>query len=150
MATTTPTTPDRDLAARLRAAKLRVTSQRLIIHRVMRDLDRHVTAEEVAKRAARRLPGLSLPTVYSTLELLEGLGLLRRVPLSTGAVLWDPRLTEHHHAACRDCGRLTDLEASIDTAAGLRAARAEGFDPERAEMVVVGRCADCARSGKTT
>jgi len=149
MATATPATPDQDLTALLRAANLRVTSQRLIIHRVMRDLDRHVTAEEVAKRAARRLPGLSLPTVYSTLELLEGLGLLRRVPLATGAVLWDPRLTEHHHAACRECGRLIDLDAPVDTAPGLRAARARGFEPDGAEMVVLGRCAECSRSAKT-
>jgi Fur family ferric uptake transcriptional regulator/Fur family peroxide stress response transcriptional regulator len=51
------------LVTALRERGQRVTSQRLIIHRLLRDLDRHVTAEEVLRRAAEQLPGMSLPTV---------------------------------------------------------------------------------------
>src|ERR671936_2046618 len=73
---------DDRLAAALRDGGHRVTSQRLILHRVLGELGRHATAEEIARAAGGRLPGLSLPTVYATLELFERLGLVRRV--STG------------------------------------------------------------------
>jgi Fe2+ or Zn2+ uptake regulation protein len=120
----------------LRERGQRVTSQRLIIHRLLRDLDRHVTAEEV-------LRGMSLPTVYATLDLLAELGEARRVSVG-GPVLYDPRTEEHAHLRCRTCGRVEDLAIPMDTARALSAARAAGFEPDAAELVVEGRCAACA------
>src|ERR671932_788421 len=74
----TTATDDR-LATVLRAGGHRMTSQRLVLHRVLAELGRHASAEEIARASAERLPGLSLPTVYATLELFEDLGLVRRV-----------------------------------------------------------------------
>jgi len=71
--------PDAELTALLRARGLRVTSPRLVIHRQLRARGRHVTAEEAHEAVARDLPGISLPTVYATLELFEELGIVRRV-----------------------------------------------------------------------
>src|SRR3954454_12662523 len=102
------------LVAALRERGQRVTSQRLIIHRLLRDLDRHVTAEEVLRRASEQLPGMSLPTVYATLDLLTELGVARRVSVG-GPVLYDPRVADHAHLRCRVCGRVEDLEIPFDT-----------------------------------
>ena len=71
-------TADERLETALRARGHRVTSQRLVLHRVLDELGRHASAEEIARASAERLPGLSLPTVYATLELFEGLNLVRR------------------------------------------------------------------------
>jgi Fe2+ or Zn2+ uptake regulation protein len=131
------------LVAALRERGQRVTSQRLVIGRLLRELDRHVTAEEVLRRAGERLPGMSLPTVYATLDLLADLGLARRVSVG-GPVLYDPRTEDHAHVRCRSCGSVEDLEVALDAAAALRAARAAGFVPEAAEVVVEGLCARCA------
>jgi Fe2+ or Zn2+ uptake regulation protein len=131
------------LVAALRARGQRVTSQRLVIGRLLRELDHHVTAEEVLRRASEQLPGVSLPTVYATLDLLTELGEARRVSVG-GPVLYDPRVRDHGHLRCRVCGRVQDLEIPLDTARALSAARAAGFDAEGAELVVQGRCADCA------
>ena len=132
------------LATALRAGGHRVTSQRLVLHRVLRELDRHVTAEELLRVAAPRLPGLSLPTVYATLELFEGLGIVHRVAAGPGAVLYDPRADEHHHLVCRRCGAVEDVDAAIDVRGVRRAARRHGFAPDRAEVVLSGLCANCA------
>jgi Fe2+ or Zn2+ uptake regulation protein len=131
------------LVAALRQRGQRVTSQRLVIGRLLRELDHHVTAEEVLRRASEQLPGVSLPTVYATLDLLTELGEARRVSVG-GPVLYDPRAGEHAHVRCRVCGRVEDLEVSVDTGRALRAARASGFAAEGAELVVEGRCAECA------
>ncbi len=131
------------LVAALRERGQRVTSQRLVIGRLLRELDRHVTAEEVLRRASEQLPGVSLPTVYATLDLLAELGVARRVSVG-GPVLYDPRVADHAHLRCRVCGRVEDLEVDVDTARALRAAKRAGFEAEGAELVVAGRCADCA------
>lgn len=131
------------LVAALRDRGQRVTSQRLVIGRLLRELDRHVTAEEVLRRASEQLPGVSLPTVYATLDLLTELGAARRVSVG-GPVLYDPRVEDHAHLRCRECGAVEDLEVAVDTARALRAARAAGFDAQGAELVVEGRCAACA------
>jgi Fe2+ or Zn2+ uptake regulation protein len=140
----TPPDPDARLRAALLEAGLRVTSQRLVLHRVLvTDLGRHATAEEVARSAADRLPGLSLPTVYATLELLVGLGLARRVATG-GATLFDPRTEAHEHFACTACGRVSDLDPALDTAPAVAAARRAGMQVAQVEVVVTGRCAACA------
>ena len=136
---------DTELAVRLRERGLRVTPQRLLIHRALRELDRHVTAEELLAAVSERLPNASLPTVYSTLEVLEDLGAVRRVPAKRGPVLYDPRTDSHQHLHCRRCGAVQDLDAEIDAAAALAAARGRGFRPDGAELVVSGLCAACAR-----
>jgi Fe2+ or Zn2+ uptake regulation protein len=137
---------EHDLAARLRARGQRVTSQRLLIHAALRELGRHASAEEVLAAVSPRLPGVSTPTIYATLELLEELGLVRRVSVGAGPVLWDPRVEPHHHMACRRCGRIEDVDAHFDPGGPMAAARHAGFEPERVEVLVSGLCGRCARS----
>ncbi len=141
------TTADERLAQALRDGGHRVTSQRLVLFRVLGELGRHASAEEIARASTARLPGLSLPTVYATLELFEGLGLVRRVDAGGPAALFDPRIDPHAHFACRSCGAVSDLDAGFEAADEARdAARAAGAEPDRVEVVVRGLCAEC-RSG---
>jgi Fe2+ or Zn2+ uptake regulation protein len=137
-------TIESSLETALRERGQRVTPQRLMIARVVSDLDRHVTAEVVFDEVSRRMPGVSLPTVYATLELLEAIGLVHRVATDRGAVVFDPRTDQHHHLACRRCGRISDVEAPLEATALLAAARTAGFTPDQAQVVVRGLCADCA------
>jgi Fe2+ or Zn2+ uptake regulation protein len=135
---------DEQLARRLRERGQRVTPQRVILHRALREIGSHATAEQVLAVASSRLPNLSLPTVYATLDLFEELGIARRVSAGGGAVRYDPRVERHPHFACRRCGRVVDLEAPVDDGPALAAARRAGMHPDDAELVVSGLCADCA------
>jgi Fe2+ or Zn2+ uptake regulation protein len=136
---------DEELTERLRQRGLRATSQRLVMHRLLRERNRHLTAEELLEEASSRLPGVSLPTVYSTLELFEDLGVVRRVNDGGGTLLWDTRADDHHHLVCRRCGKVEDIDTPLDLEGAHRSARRAGFTPDRAEVVVSGLCADCAR-----
>ncbi len=137
-------TADARLVAKLRERGQRVTSQRLVIHRLVAERDQHLTADQVHEAVVDRLPGTSLPTVYATLELLEELGLVRRVSTGSGAVLFDSRVAPHAHAVCRSCGRVEDVEAPAVPARALRRAQAAGFEPEHAQLVIWGTCSRCA------
>ena len=131
-----------DLSTALRQRGMRVTPQRVVLHRALRELDRHVTADELLEAVGDRLPSVSLPTIYATLELLEELGMVRRVQRA-GTTLFDPRIEPHHHLVCTVCGSMEDLDAKLDTAVLERSARRRGFEHERIEAVVHGRCASC-------
>ncbi|WP_217915631.1 Fur family transcriptional regulator [Miltoncostaea marina] len=135
---------DTTLHTALRARGQRATPQRLMIAATVRGLRRHATAEEIHTEVGARMPGVSLPTVYATLELLEDLGLVRRVATASGTAVYDPRTDEHHHLVCRRCGAIMDLDAPVDHGALLGAARGAGFVPDDAQVVVRGLCAGCA------
>jgi Fe2+ or Zn2+ uptake regulation protein len=139
----TPPRDDSELADLLRERGLRATSQRVVMHRLLRERNRHVSAEELLSEASERLPGVSLPTVYATLELFERLGIVRRVNGGGGTLLWDTRSDTHHHMICRNCGRIEDMETPVDLERARRSAARAGFQPDRAEVVVSGLCRQC-------
>ena len=135
---------DERLVAKLRERGLRVTPQRIVIHRALCARNQHLTAEQVLGRVSEVLPGTSLPTVYSTLELLEGLGLIRRVGAGNGALVFDSRVEPHAHTVCRQCGAIADIDGATAPGDVLTRARATGFVPDHAQLVVWGLCRACA------
>ncbi|HEX6390620.1 MAG TPA: Fur family transcriptional regulator [Solirubrobacteraceae bacterium] len=136
---------DTELRTALRDAGLRVTSQRLVLLRTLHELDRHVTAEALLAAAGERLPGLSLPTVYATLDLLVRLGLVRRIDGAAGAALYDAGRVAHEHLVCRGCGKVVDVPGSADLRALRQAAARAGMAVDGAEVTLSGLCAACAR-----
>lgn len=132
-----------DAAGALRAVGYRVTPQRLVIHRTLVELGRHVGAEELLAAVDHQLPNVSLPTVYSALDALEDAGLVRRVSAGQGRALYDSRPADHHHLVCRRCGAVDDLDAEVSLTGALAAAGQHGFTPDGAEVVVRGLCANC-------
>jgi Fe2+ or Zn2+ uptake regulation protein len=140
----TKTESPADAATALHTAGYRVTPQRLVIHRTLVSLGRHVGAEELLDAVDEQLPNVSLPTVYSALDALEDAGLVRRVSAGQGRALYDARPADHHHLVCRRCGAVEDLDADVSLAGALAAAGKHGFAPDGAEVVIRGLCARCA------
>jgi Fur family ferric uptake transcriptional regulator/Fur family peroxide stress response transcriptional regulator len=135
---------DDRLVDELRARGRRVTSQRIVIHRALCSQMQHMTAEQVLEKVSDTLPGVSLPTVYATLELLEDLGLVRRFGTGNGAVLFDSRVDPHAHTICRRCGATADLDGGALAAQVAARAAEAGFVPDQTQLVVWGLCERCA------
>ncbi len=135
---------DRQLSAALRARGQRVTLPRLLVHRHVRRRPGHVTAEQLHAELAPEAPSLSPATIYSTLDLLDDLGFVRRVSTPRGTTVYDPRTEIHHHAICRRCGRIADLDATVDARAAEQAAARAGFRVDHGELQLSGMCAACA------
>jgi Fe2+ or Zn2+ uptake regulation protein len=141
------TMSDERVATALRGGGHRVTSQRLVLFRALEELGLHASAEEIARVASARLPGLSLPTVYATLELFESLGLVRRVDAGGPAALFDPRTEPHAHFVCRVCRAVLDLDAAVDAGPARAAAQAAGAEADHVDVVLRGRCPACRGRG---
>lgn len=128
---------------------MRATPQRQIIHRVVCDRPKHVTAEQVRSAVKDLIPGISLPTVYATLDLFVDLGLLHRIPTLSGPTLYDSdRRGPHSHMVCRSCSGIFDLDISPLTDDVVRAARAQGFRVDAGDLVISGLCATCRAKGR--
>ena len=134
---------DTSLTEALHARGMRVTPQRLVIARTLKRLDRHASADEVTSEVVKEFPHVSVPTVYSALEMLADLGFARRVTIAPGAVLYDPHTDDHHHLVCRNCHAVIDVAVDLDTAPAMTEAESHGFAPDRAELVVTGLCEAC-------
>jgi Fe2+ or Zn2+ uptake regulation protein len=140
--------PESWLAHKLRERGHRVTAQRLVIYKTLRQLGHHVTAEDVLDAVADQLPSLALPTVYATLEVLEELGAVRRIATVGGTAIYDPVLERHHHLVCSRCGAVEDLVAEVDAEPAVAASLAMGFQVRSVAITIQGLCANCSAAGE--
>ena len=131
--------PAADLADRLRARGLRVTSQREQVLATVRALG-HATPEQIHDALA----DVDLTTVYRTLELLEELGLVRHTHLGHGAPSYRPAEDVHIHVVCHACGSVVDADPGLVDALAAQLLRDDGFVLDRSHFTVFGRCRACA------
>lgn len=93
----------------IREAGVKMTPQRLEIMTELAASDEHPDAEIVFKAVQRRMPSVSLDTVYRTLWLLHDLGLIATLGLRRDGIRFDTNLDRHHHFHCVRCGAICDF-----------------------------------------
>lgn len=131
----------------LRAHGARPTRQRRAIFVALASRLDHPTAETLHRAVRQRVPGLSLATVYTTLEILVGAGLAGRLVGPDGVARYDARTDGHDHRRCLACGRIDDLDRPAQTDP-LPSYASAGFRPIAYRIEVTGYCAGCqSRAG---
>lgn len=96
----------------LRSSNLRSTRQRRVVYQTLATTTAHPTAEELFGMVRAQEPGLSLATVYNTLEAFVRAGLCRRIPCPSGATRYDADMREHVHVTTVD-GRVVDVPEDL-------------------------------------
>jgi Fur family peroxide stress response transcriptional regulator len=92
-----------------RDAGVRMTHQRLEIFRELVASTEHPDAESIFRAVQRRVPTVSLDTVYRTLWRLHELGLVVTLGPSYDRARFDANLDHHHHYVCTRCGLVRDF-----------------------------------------
>ena len=87
----------------------RKTRQRQVILEELQAVTSHPTAVELYQLVRRRLPRVSLGTVYRNLDLLARMGLIEKKEHSGGEARFDANTAQHDHLRCVRCGRVDDL-----------------------------------------
>ena len=130
--------------AGLLQSRYRLTKQRAAVLRALGD-GTHLSAETILERVRSELPGVSLGTIYRTLDILREIGLVQLVSFAGSAARYEAALEKHHHMLCSACRTLTNVKADgLDEIARAIAARESYTDVDFA-LTIVGRCPDCAR-----
>lgn len=129
----------------LESSGQRFTEQRAAVFRFLSGTDVHPSADEVFLAVRRNLPGISLATVYKSLETLVGCGLAVKLTYSDGSARYDGRTDPHNHARCLACGKVSDIPGSIpeDQLQALRR-HADGFLVTGYRLELSGYCPSCA------
>ena len=88
---------------------LRMTKQRReVLAVILRDRD-HPTANDVFLRAQKRMPTISLATVYNCLEALVTHNIVRQVNLERESSRYCPNLSDHCHFQDEKSGKIHDV-----------------------------------------
>ena len=127
----------------LRNAGLRVTRPRIA---VLLALHGHPHADTSAVIDAIRdsSAGVSHQAVYDSLHTLTDAGLVRRIQPAGSSARYELRTGDnHHHAVCRTCGLVTDIDCLVGETPCLRAADDQGFTIAVAEVTYWGECPAC-------
>jgi Fur family iron response transcriptional regulator len=128
--------PYAELLQRLRAAGLRPTRQRLALARLLFEKgDRHITADELHAEAEAVGVGVSLATVYNTLNQFTQAGLLREVAVEAWRAYFDTNTSDHHHFFLEEGGRLIDIPAKGLSVEGVPTAP-KGTEVARIDVIV--------------
>ena len=130
-----------------RSHGLSVTVQRLAIFEALAGSREHPSAEQIHRAVQRRIPTLSLATVYKNLEALKSIGAVADVnPLHEegryeAALPGTGAGRPHHHLVCISCKKVRDLhDHELDR---LKVRDAQGFDLRAVRVQAEGLCPEC-------
>jgi Fur family ferric uptake transcriptional regulator len=121
----------------------RHTRQREVVLEVVRSTMDHPTADWVYRQARRRLPRISLGTVYRNLKKLAEEGLIREIQIAGQTTRFDANTGRHYHIRCVRCGRVNDLPISVDRRLEDEAGRAMNYQVIGHQVEVLGVCPLC-------
>lgn len=122
---------------------MRMTPQRSIILEELKRSRTHPTADEVYEVVRKRLPRVSLATVYRNLEKLTQEGLIQTVELRGCPRRYDGWVDEHIHVRCVGCGKVEDISDGVLYRAGERVGELSGYTILGHHIEFTGRCPRC-------
>ena len=127
------------------------THQRRIIYETVMSLDGHPSPELIYDAVRKKIPSISLATVYKNLRTFLESGMLREVSLHHGSIRVEPNESEHYHLVCTRCRQIKDLDPEAVQVQALTNKRSlKGFYVTRISVDVLGICALCAAKQPAT
>ena len=124
----------------------RLTRQRMLILEEFTTPGKHLTADMVYDNVRRRMPNISMGTVYRNLDLLSRTGQIKKLDLGGTQSWYDGGMHRHYHVRCARCGRLNDVSAELFGDLDASADRSTDYAIIRHELEFQGICPDCQRN----
>jgi Fur family transcriptional regulator, peroxide stress response regulator len=127
----------------------RFTEQRAAVYRFLSGTTTHPNADEVFQKVRSQVPGISLATVYKSLETLVNCGLAAKLTYGDGSARYDGRTEPHHHARCVSCGKVMDAPGHLSrNDLEILAEGLHGFSLVGYRLELTGYCEGCRPLGE--
>lgn len=120
-----------------------MTKQRELILSILRQSDRHMTADEIFFLAKLKMPSIAMATVYNNLNALDEAGVIHRLHIDGVADCFDKLTEPHNHLLCQGCGRIQDVRLPTLSE---QLARELGVEVLDYELTVHYLCPECRRA----
>lgn len=127
-----------------RQHSLAATHQRRVIYETVMSLHGHPSPELIYDGVRKKIPTISLATVYKNVRTFLDSGMLREVSFHHGSLRVEPNEHEHHHLVCVRCKQIADLAADSLAPVRVKDRLPRGFQVTRISVDVLGVCASCA------
>ena len=120
-----------------------MTKQRELIINILKQSDRHMTADEIFFLAKLKMPSIAMATIYNNLNAMHEAGMIKRLHIDGVADCFDKIMEPHDHLLCDKCGKITDvsLPALADSLE-----REIGCEIEDYELTIHYVCDECRRA----
>jgi Fur family ferric uptake transcriptional regulator len=130
----------------LRSHGFRITPQREMIIEAIAHQGNHINAEDVFTLVQQRTQSMNIATVYRTLDLLVEQGLVSRIDLGEGRVMYaTTQHGPHIHLVCRRCGRIIDADQELLSALKDRLETEYQFTADLQHISLLGLCCSCQK-----
>jgi Fur family peroxide stress response transcriptional regulator len=120
-----------------------VTHQRQVVYEAVIAAHGHYSPEQIYASVRKRIPSISLATVYNNLRLFVEHGLLREVTPHASTLRVDGNLEPHHHLVCSHCKSVQDIEGDFIDLKRISRQVPAGFDLTHPVVEVFGLCSRC-------
>ncbi|HML36351.1 MAG TPA: Fur family transcriptional regulator [Bacillota bacterium] len=117
---------------------------------LIKNKDRHITADEILSALSEGKPHVGKTTIYRYLDKLVSQGTVRKYFLEGGKSACyqymdeNGACEEHFHLKCVDCGQLFHLDCGYLAEMDSHIREHHGFQVDNSKTVLYGRCGDCA------
>lgn len=137
------------LMKELAARGIRITSQRRVLVEIIQDSPRHLDAATLLKMAQKRDPGIDRATVYRTLAMLKGRGLIDELDLmhiEGEKHFYEARTNRDHcHMACFRCGAIMEYVSPAFEELKKEMSQESSFEIRVMRLEVGGFCKKCKK-----
>ena len=119
------------------------SKQRDAILEVLHSTRAHPTADAIYEEVRKKIPNISLGTVYRNLAKLSEDNTIIKVNAGTGCEHFDGTPTPHYHVVCTECGAIDDIEADPLEEVNLWAAKIFKGEIYKHSTIFFGKCEKC-------
>ncbi|MGB8020958.1 MAG: Fur family transcriptional regulator [Candidatus Nanopelagicales bacterium] len=138
-----------DVEHLLRQASLRVTRPRVAVLAAVHEHP-HADTESIISAVREELGDVSHQAVYDVLRALTSAGLVRRIEPAGSVARYESRVGDnHHHAVCRSCGAIADVDCAVGHTPCLTASNDHGYSIDEAEVTYWGLCPACSAATRS-
>lgn len=128
----------------------RMTKQRMVILDTLKSVKTHPTADELFDAVRKKLPRISLGTVYRNLEIMSGMGVIIKIDIDGSPRRYDGNPEKHYHLRCLGCGKVIDIPGYAVGEITVSDDYGEGFKVVDYCLHFVGMCGNCAVNAENT
>lgn len=124
--------------------KYRTTKQKRVILEVLKSTKTHPTADWVYEKVRKKIPSISIGTVYRNLNILKSQGEILELNFGKGFSRYDGTPENHYHFTCEVCGSVLDVESPVAHELDAFISDSMGVKVTRHRLEFYGVCGECS------
>ncbi|PIY95745.1 MAG: hypothetical protein COY66_05990 [Candidatus Kerfeldbacteria bacterium CG_4_10_14_0_8_um_filter_42_10] len=125
----------------------RLTAQKkTILASIRRFWPIHPTPQMVFRSVKKKIPNISLGTVYRNVNSLRVSGYIEEITIPDEPSRLDSRVDDHFHFRCEHCGEIADVENPKLIRLAKQTLKEKGYLAMRSNLMYSGLCQKCRKN----